>query len=93
MTCADPKIIVQPSQVKPQVFCDDTIWIMELGHVVKLDQIRGPEAPTMAIMMLERWAAGDCGASEAANYQEAWPSCIFGINIIKNIYRINVLLR
>ncbi len=65
----DPEIFVNPDQVCTQVFCDDTLrTLINEDKIVNLNQIRrGPLQPSLAV--LERWAAGDGGASEA--YQES----------------------
>ena len=67
----NPEIFVNPDQVRTQVFCDDTLrTLINEDKIVNLNQIRrGPQKPSLAV--LERWAAGDGGASEAASYKEA----------------------
>ncbi len=75
---ADPNTIARASEVKAkaQAFCDDTVHIDTIGTTksgdsLRLDQIlHRPEEQT--VEKLERWAAGDGRASEAADIQEVF---------------------
>ncbi len=93
MTCVKPEIFVNQDQVCTQVFCDYTLQtLINEDKIVNLNQIRrGPQKPSLAV--LERWAAGDGGASEAASYKdslEIWDKHTRDQLVI--IYRKNVFL-
>jgi hypothetical protein len=91
---ADPDRIVEVTDVSIMVYPDNTIRMdKRTDELVKVRQIvNGPIYPSFTI--LEKWATGDGGASQALNNFEAnsiWYN--FGRIPQVNIYRMVVMLR
>ena len=64
-------LYITPDMTNTHIFCDDHIMTLKSnGNVIPMSYVhRGPVYPTEE--QLERWAAGDDGASDAIDQQEA----------------------
>ena len=90
----DESIFITSDMVNTHLFCDDHIMTLKSnGNIILMSCVhRGPNYPTAE--QLERWAAGDGGASDADNQQEAiitWEKHAKDSRV--NVYRKNLFLR